>query len=816
MINIERVLQWNIALIVVVGALLLSLGNGQYFLPILAGGSAAFSLIFVDKLGWFVLNRFAANIVALIVAVIPLLNFFDNDNQAQLLSIARLLIHLQIVLLLEKKTSRIYWQLFVLSVLQVVVAAALRLDLQGGLLFAVYILLDFSGMILMLMQRDRDRVKQANILSAHAQKDAQAMLEGEAPARILRAAPLASFHRSHPSGLYLSFYLRQSLLFTLMAIAFSTFLFYSVKRTGDTWQGGRIQDFSMVGFNDSIRLGEEGLISESGRPVMRVQLYERGSDQPFELTGPLFLRGTTLHSYTRENGTMGWKPMRRQLSMSLVRSQELNEIGDRTDYIRQDISLEPTKRPFLFTQFPALAINLRDRNRFDFDPYRNALKLEEEPKSRDDLRYSLAIMNIRERQQSKFYPFENPFRNGPEPMISLHEAELLGLQTRINAPGAMQYIRELAEEWAAATNDPDNRMVVALGLERRFQEDTRFRYTLDFRDVKRDLTLDPVVDFLKNHKSGHCEYFSSALVLMLRSLDIPARLVVGNYVPEYNHIGNFYQVEERHAHVWVEAYLRPDDITQEMIDRGDASPAGAWLRLNPMPLASSTSENASDSASVANRANDALGFAQMLWDDFVVGLDAERQEKALFQGSMGNMLDGAYWQIIFNTNAKKIPFFGDNPQVAIQAVFTLVALGMIAFYFLHHRRKQQQERKSSAAGHWLQRWSPRLARLLGQATQAEESVQVEFYQRVEALLHRFGFDRRQPQTAREFFATVTAELAPPANVRDIAASLETVAHSFYTVRFSGHSLSEKEHADVELAIQRLEQALFSDNTTKER
>jgi hypothetical protein len=241
-------------------------------------------------------------------------------------------------------------------------------------------------------------------------------------------------------------------------------------------------------------------------------------------------------------------------------------------------------------------------------------------------------------------------------------------------------------------------MVVALGLERRFQEDTRFRYTLDFRDVKRDLTLDPVVDFLKNHKSGHCEYFSSALVLMLRSLDIPARLVVGYYGPEYNHIGNFYQVEERHAHVWVEAYLRPDDITQEMIDRGDASPAGAWLRLNPMPLASSTSENASDSASVANRANDALGFAQMLWDDFVVGLDAERQEKALFQGSMGNMLDGAYWQIIFNTNAKKIPFFGDNPQVAIQAVFTLVALGMIAFYFLHHRRKQQQTTGSSHSG----------------------------------------------------------------------------------------------------------------------
>ena len=622
MINIERVLQWNIALIVVVGALLLSLGNGQYFLPILAGGSALFSLIFVDKLGWFVLNRFAANILALIVAVIPLLNFFDNDNQAQLVSIARLLIHLQIVLLLEKKTSRIYWQLFILSVLQVVVAAALRLDLHGGLLFAVYILLDFSGMILMLMQRDRERVLQANVLSAHAQKDAQAMLLGNSPARILRAAPLASFKRTHSARQYLAFYLKQALIFTLMAIAFATFLFYSVQRTGDTWQGGQVQDFSMVGFTDSIRLGEEGVISESSRPVMRVRLFEYGSDQPFEMEGPLFLRGTTLHSYTRENGVMGWKPTRRRLTMSLVRSRELNNIDDRTDYVKQEISLEPTKRPFLFTQFPALAINLRDRNRFEFDPYRNSLQLEEEPKTRDELRYDLAVMNIRERMQSKSYPYENPFSSRQEPMLSQQESELLGLPSERTSRGTLQYIRTLAEEWAAATNDPDDRRLVSLGLERRFQEDTRFRYTLDFRDVKRDLTLDPVVDFLKNHRQGHCEYFSSALVMMLRSLGIPARLVVGYYGPEYNDIGKFYQVEMRHAHVWVEAYKRPQDITQEMIDKGDASPSGAWLRLNPMPLNSEISQINDNNPSVATRANDALGFAQMLWDDFVVGLNA--------------------------------------------------------------------------------------------------------------------------------------------------------------------------------------------------
>ena len=808
MINIERVLQWNIALIVVVGALLLSLGNGQYFLPILAGGSALFSLIFVDKLGWFVLNRFAANILALIVAVIPLLNFFDNDNQAQLVSIARLLIHLQIVLLLEKKTSRIYWQLFVLSVLQVVVAAALRLDLHGGLLFAVYILLDFSGMILMLMQRDRERVLQANVLSAHAQKDAQAMLLGNSPARILRAAPLASFRRTHSARQYLAFYLKQALIFTLMAIAFATFLFYSVQRTGDTWQGGQVQDFSMVGFTDSIRLGEEGVISESSRPVMRVRLFEYGSDQPFEMEGPLFLRGTTLHSYTRENGVMGWKPTRRRLTMSLVRSRELNNIDDRTDYVKQEISLEPTKRPFLFTQFPALAINLRDRNRFEFDPYRNSLQLEEEPKSRDELRYDLAIMNIRDRVQSKSYPYENPFSSRQEPMLSQQESELLGLPSERTSRGTLQYIRTLAEEWAAATNDPDDRRLVALGLERRFQEDTRFRYTLDFRDVERDLTLDPVVDFLKNHRSGHCEYFSSALVMMLRSLGIPARLVVGYYGPEYNDIGKFYQVEMRHAHVWVEAYMRPQDITPEMIDEGDASPSGAWLRLNPMPLNSEISQINDDNPSVANRANDALGFAQMLWDDFVVGLNAERQQKALFQGSMDKMLEGTYWQTVFNATASKIPLVRNDPQLAVQVVLFVLAIAMVGYYFSPRRHKKSSTRRNpSTPRTWLQRISPRLARLFGQTHASQETIIIDFYRRVENRLHQSGYQREKPQTTREFFASVSQALGNHPEKLEINRCLDVIASLFYAARFSDHELSDREKSDVISAIDGLENLL---------
>src|SRR5690606_7802583 len=101
---------------------------------------------------------FSSNAVALLVAIYPLFTFFGKPNDQQLMSIAQLLVHLQVVLLLERKTPRIYWQLFVLSVLQVVVASALRFDLNGGGVFLLYVLTAFSAMILMQIHRDSERV----------------------------------------------------------------------------------------------------------------------------------------------------------------------------------------------------------------------------------------------------------------------------------------------------------------------------------------------------------------------------------------------------------------------------------------------------------------------------------------------------------------------------------------------------------------------------------------------------------------------------------------------------------------------------------
>jgi hypothetical protein len=58
----------------------------------------------------------------------------------------------------------------------------------------------------------------------------------------------------------------------------------------------------------------------------------------------------------------------------------------------------------------------------------------------------------------------------------------------------------------------------------------------------------PLTKFLLNNRSGHCEFFASATVLLLRQLNIPARYAVGYYVHETR--GTGYVVRERDAHAW--------------------------------------------------------------------------------------------------------------------------------------------------------------------------------------------------------------------------------------------------------------------------
>lgn len=77
-----------------------------------------------------------------------------------------------------------------------------------------------------------------------------------------------------------------------------------------------------------------------------------------------------------------------------------------------------------------------------------------------------------------------------------------------------------------------------------------FTYSLwQGRDKVATTNETPLVRFLLTSRSGHCEYFATATVLLLRELKIPARYAVGYYVHEEPSHG-YYVVRERDAHAW--------------------------------------------------------------------------------------------------------------------------------------------------------------------------------------------------------------------------------------------------------------------------
>jgi protein-glutamine gamma-glutamyltransferase len=89
-----------------------------------------------------------------------------------------------------------------------------------------------------------------------------------------------------------------------------------------------------------------------------------------------------------------------------------------------------------------------------------------------------------------------------------------------------------------------------------------------------DLDIPPFPDnrdsvdyFLFEQKRGYCEHFASALVIMLRSQGIPARMIFGYQPGEYDPISGYYSIKQSDAHAWVEVYI----------------PGYSWYSVDPTP-----------------------------------------------------------------------------------------------------------------------------------------------------------------------------------------------------------------------------------------
>lgn len=144
-----------------------------------------------------------------------------------------------------------------------------------------------------------------------------------------------------------------------------------------------------------------------------------------------------------------------------------------------------------------------------------------------------------------------------------HPVEVLepGPEDRIVPDELYGPLREIADRWVAGAHSrADQVLALVRELERGFVYSQHY---------ERKPGRDPVLEFLQNDRQGHCEYFASALALLARSLDIPARVVRGYRVHERNPVLGHFVVRESAAHAWAEIHVD-----------------GAWRTYDPAPFRS--------------------------------------------------------------------------------------------------------------------------------------------------------------------------------------------------------------------------------------
>jgi hypothetical protein len=359
------------------------------------------------------------------------------------------------------------------------------------------------------------------------------------------------------------------------------------------------------------------------------------------------------------------------------------------------------------------------------------------------------------------------------------------------------------ESGVTASSNPYN---LAKALESYFHRPGLFTYTLNPQGLPpRPEEVDPVEHFMAAHRTGHCEYFASALAIMLRSQGIPARVVVGYHGGEYNRLGKFYQVRQADAHAWVEAYLESRHVPSA--NRNQLRDAqGAWLRLDPTPA---TSEAAV--GGVLGRAADVTNYLELLWNDYVLGLNSDKQERSIYgpvTTRVRQMIEEAknQWQaartrwldlqIRWRGLVRSLGLDAPDAKFPWKTILTGVLLGVL---FAMVARAVWRWLRAHAFG---RRWS-RSARRRGNLP---ELAPVAFYRRLEKLLSRRKIRRQRHQTQREFARQAAQDISRWSG-RHAAPLLDSIVEAYYRVRFGKHPLDSQEAAAIENTLDQLEQTL---------
>src|SRR5271157_3295133 len=454
------------------------------YLPVGVAAAGVFAFFTVDQSRRWGLPRDLANILAVGTLGLLYLEYKSDDTQ-MIRCLGHWMIYLQLIKYFLPKTAEDDWFLFLLGLTQVLIGSVINQgDTVGAWLF-VWAMLAIWVLGLFFLQREirRFRMEEAGAVSGQSAQD---------PYRGLFDVPFA--------GTTL-----RALALTLVLAGLVFLLLPRQVGATRSWSSGTMARH-LTGFDEEVKLGQLGEILENDSVVMSVEITDENRT-PMHLPGEPLFRGVTLSQY--EKGGRWRRQVQRSLQ-TIVSLPPFRNTGPRKRaVIRQIIKLEPNDSTTLFAIRPILELSATSRLAPFLNPLDGTIF---RPESRGG--YDFEVLS----DASSQAPQENEIPPSSDRMkILLGMPETLKARFRKIALPLVQHLPAEGTEEAVSAR--------ARALESHLRDSGKFGYTLEMNVI--DPQLDPVEDFLVKRKKGHCEYFASALALLLRSIDIPARMVNG-------------------------------------------------------------------------------------------------------------------------------------------------------------------------------------------------------------------------------------------------------------------------------------------------
>jgi protein-glutamine gamma-glutamyltransferase len=465
----------------------------------------------------------------------------------------------------------------------------------------------------------------------------------------------------------------------------------------------------MSGFTKDVELGQIGELKMSSAVVMRV---ETGKPVAYER---LRWRGVALPSF---DGKRWFTADRNQEVLGVrgdgwIHMSEPAHTGGRVPTLEYTVFLEPMATDTVFVTGNALAL----RGNFAGEvasfgvPRRGFLNRDSTGSIANPFHNFAAI---RYTGLSQLPPFDVA-----KLRLAATEYPPAIRERYLQLPVTDRRIAELAKEVTRNAESPVDKAVAIESFLR-----SRYSYSLNLTSNSGD---DPLARFLFETKAGHCEYFASAMAVMLRTLGIPSREVNGFLPGEYNDLGGDYIVRASDAHSWVEAYF----------------PGSDWVVFDPTPA------GPAPTTGLLTRLAQYADWLELSWTEWVIGYDfahqvvltqALQRNSRSWRDTLHDWLERKQESGKGKLRAWQFRHAGTGFVIPVALVLLLAGLRLNWFARLFRKVRLFLLTQSGKAA------SPQLASL--------------FYAELLRLLGRHGLRRGETQTPLEFALGLQPALAP--------------------------------------------------------